>query len=153
MDRPLLKVDEIDDLSEVAHIHQFNDQAVRQTRSLGDLVGLEHVGIHLVRIEPGYESTQFHYHHQDEEFIYVLSGRGIAEIGDEEFEIGPGDFMGFGRNSSPHAMRNPFDTDLSYLIGGSRSKVDICDHPRLKRRMYRVDGKKTYVDLNDLHSV
>jgi len=47
-----------------------------------------------------------------------LSGRGIAEIGDEEVEVGPGDFMGFATPSSAHHLRNRFDVDLVYLMGG-----------------------------------
>ena len=92
----LLKRDEIDAMVPRAHRHQFNDNAVRMTRSLSDAVGMQRIGIHLVRLPPGRDSTEFHYHDSDEEFLYVLSGRGIAEIGDERLEVGPGDFMGFG---------------------------------------------------------
>ena len=56
---------------------------MRHTRSLGDQLGLTDLGVHLVRVEPGHDSTQFHFHHQDEEFLYILEGSGIAEIGDE----------------------------------------------------------------------
>lgn len=150
---PLLRADEISALPEIAHVHQFNDRAVRQTRSLGDLLGLTSLGIHLVRLQPGAESTQFHFHQVDEEFVYILSGRAIAEIGDNEYEVGTGDFMAFARQSLPHAMRNTFDEDLVYLMGGNRSPIDICDYPRINRRMYRVDGRKEYVDLENLHPV
>jgi uncharacterized cupin superfamily protein len=30
-----------------------------------------------------------------EEFVYVMYGRGIAEIGDEQHDVGPGDVMLF----------------------------------------------------------
>ncbi len=153
MKHPLLKAATINNLPENVQVHQFNEKAVRHTRSLGDLLGLSRSGIHLVRVEPGFETTQFHFHHHDEEFIYILSGRGIAEIGDEQFEIGPGDFMAFVQGSFPHAMRNPFDTDLTYLMGGNRNDIDICDYPRINRRMYRVNGVKTFVNLDDVHDV
>ena len=86
----LLKNDEIDAMVPRLHRHQFNDNAVRMTRPLSDTVGMKRLGIHLVHLQPGHESTEFHYHDADEEFLYVLSGRGIAEIGDERFEVGPG---------------------------------------------------------------
>ncbi|MDZ7687028.1 MAG: cupin domain-containing protein [Gammaproteobacteria bacterium] len=148
---PLLTASDIEAMAEVAHTHQFNDNAVRHTRSIGDVLGLEHLGVHLVRLEPGHDSTQFHYHHMDEEFVYILSGRGIAELGEETREVGAGDFMAFGRLSVPHGMSNPFDEDLVYLMGGSRSDIDICDYPRLGRRMYRIQGEKEYVDKEHLH--
>ncbi|WP_231510189.1 cupin domain-containing protein [Fischerella sp. PCC 9605] len=31
----------------------------------------------------------------EEEWVYILSGRGIAEIGDRSYSVEPGDFMGF----------------------------------------------------------
>ena len=150
---PLLTAGQIENLPETAHQHQFNDNAVRHTRSIGDLLGLSDIGVHLVRLETGHDSTQFHFHHVDEEFIYILSGRGIAEIGDEAHEVGPGDFMGFTSFSLPHNMRNPFDEDLVYLMGGTRSTIDVCDYPRIRRRMYREHGVKQYVELEDLHEV
>jgi uncharacterized cupin superfamily protein len=67
--------------------HPLNPKSEVHMRSLGDAVGLERLGIHIMRIPPGKESFVFHMHHTEEEFIYVLSGRGIAEIGDEEHEV------------------------------------------------------------------
>lgn len=150
---PLITAEEIQNLTEFVSQHQFNDNAIRHTRSIGDELGLSRIGIHLVRLEPGRESTQFHFHHQDEEFLYILSGRGIAEIGEDEHEIGPGDFMAFTCHSLPHAMRNPYKEDLVYLMGGERNAIDICDYPRINRRMYREDGLKQYVDMEHLHDV
>lgn len=150
---PLLTAEQIENLEETAHRHQFNDNAIRHTRSLGDILGLSDIGVHLVRLEKGHDSTQFHFHHVDEEFVYILSGRGIAEIGEESREIGAGDFMAFKKHSLPHNMHNPFDADLVYLMGGSRSRIDICDYPRIGLRMYREDGVKQYVELDDLHEV
>ncbi len=150
---PLLTEKEIREMSEVVHVHQFNENAVRHTKSLGDRLGLTTLGVHLVRIEPGHDSTQFHTHHQDEEFVYILSGRGIADIGDERLEVNPGDFMAFKQHSLPHCMNNPFDEDLVYLMGGTRCDIDICDYPRINRRMFRVNGKKQFLDLNDIEDV
>lgn len=150
---PLLTAIEIEKIEEKKHIHQFNDNAVRLTKSLGDHLGLETIGIHLVRLETGRESTQFHTHQCDEEFILILSGRGLAEIDDKQHEVTEGDFMAFTRNSLPHSMMNPFAEDLVYLMGGTRSEIDICDYPRIKRRMYRVDGNKEYVDWKDLNKI
>lgn len=143
---PLLKANQIAAQSEQVFVHKLNPQAVRHTRSLGDLTGLVSLGVHLVRLVPGRESTEFHFHVHDEEWIYILSGRGMAEIGDKKFEVGAGDFMGFAAGSLPHAMSNPFEVDLVYLVGGNRLPFDICDYPRLRKRRYRVNGKNEFVD-------
>lgn len=150
---PLLKASDIASLEETRVVHQYNDNAIRHTKSLTDLLGLEHIGVHLVRIESGHDSTTFHLHHYDEEFLYILSGRGIAQIGDEEIEVGAGDFMGFAQLSLAHSLNNPFDDDLVYLMGGNRCEVDVCDYPKLERRQYRLSGEREYVDLENLNSV
>ncbi len=149
----LLTAEQISSLTETINIHQFNENAIRHTRSLSDLLGLTQIGVHLVRLETGFESTQFHFHHNDEEFLYILSGKGIAVIGDEEYEIAVGDFMAFGQKSFPHMMRNPFTDDLVYLMGGSRNDFDVCDYPKINRRMFRINGSKSYVDMENLYDV
>lgn len=118
--------------------HPLNPKSEVHMRSLGDAVGLQRLGIHLMRVLPGKEAFVFHAHHTEEEFIYVLSGRGMAEIGEEEFEVGPGDFMGFSAPSVGHHLRNPFEEDLVYLAGGERHAAEIADFPRLGKRVVRV---------------
>jgi uncharacterized cupin superfamily protein len=147
----ILKAHDIQAMQETVKVHSLNPQAVRNTKSLSDLLGMTHLGIHLVRIEPGKETTEFHFHHQEEEFMYIISGRGVAEIGDEKVEIGPGDFLGFNAPSLPHTMTNPFDEDLVYLMSGERRNFDICDYPRLKKRLFRVNEKRQLVDWANMY--
>ncbi|MBD1917741.1 MULTISPECIES: cupin domain-containing protein [Cyanophyceae] len=144
---PLMTAAAIAALPEARFIHPLNPKAIRHGRSLGDAVGFEHLGVHLVRVEPGHDSTQYHRHQAEEEFIYILSGRGLAEIGDETVEVGPGDFMGFAADGLAHSLSNPFTEDLVYLVGGMRLEFDICDYPRANTRLYRRGDQRDYVDL------
>jgi uncharacterized cupin superfamily protein len=150
---PLLTAAAIAAIPATRRVHQFNSNAVRLTRTLGELVGLQRIGLHIVRVEPGRESTQFHYHDADEEFLYILQGRGIAEIGDERFEVGAGDFMGFAAPSPPHTLVNPFAEDLVYLMGGERNPNDVVHYPRIRRSMIKGPGGRRWVDWADLHDV
>jgi uncharacterized cupin superfamily protein len=43
--------------------------------------------------------------------------------------------------------------DLVYLMGGTRSEIDVCSYPRLGLRMYRIDGEKEYVSRDDLKKI
>ena len=147
----LLKAKDIAAMTSTRRQHQFNENAVRLTRGLSDAAGMQRIGVHLVRLEPGRESTQFHYHDADEEFLFVLEGRGIAELGDREVEVGPGDFMGFPAPSEPHALRNPFDEDLVYLMGGERNANDVVHYPRIGRILVKSDGRRMWADRRDLH--
>lgn len=144
---------EIAKLTERRHVHQFNDNAVRLTRSIGEALGLERLGVHLIRLTSGRESTQFHYHECTEEFLYILSGRGIAEIGEESCEVGAGDFMAFGTPSLPHTMRNPFEEDLVYLVAGESKPFDVVHYPRIRRTMTKVAGRRQWSSWDDIHGV
>ncbi|MGB7415895.1 MAG: cupin domain-containing protein [Thermosynechococcaceae cyanobacterium] len=146
--RHLLTAQQIDQQPETTFIHPLNSEAIRQTKSLGDVLGLERLGLHLVRVEPGQASTQFHFHHYEEEFLYILSGRGIADIGTAQYEVGPGDLMGFTTPSLPHSLHNPFSEDLVYLMGGERRDYDVCDYPRIIKRQFRSGDLRQLVDLD-----
>src|SRR5579862_1251688 len=101
---PLLSAAMIAKMDEVRRVHVLNKRAIRRGKSLGDATGMRDLGIHLVKVAPGDASTEYHTHYCDEEFVYILSGRGVAEIGGRKVEIGPGDFMGFTAKALPHAM-------------------------------------------------
>ena len=147
---PLLKAEAIAAMQEVRRVHVLNAGAVRNQRSLGDAVGMKDLGIHLVRIEPGHETTEYHTHYCDEEFVFILSGRGIADIGDKKFEVGPGDFMGFTAQSAPHTMSNAGSEDLVYLVGGTRKPFDVSEYPRARKRAYKFAGERHTVDYDDV---
>lgn len=146
----VIKASEIESLPETRHVHQFNSNAIRNTKSLGDLAGLTTVGLHMVRVEPGDETTQHHNHELSDEFIYILSGEGTLSLGDEDIAVSAGDFAGFPMNGPPHSMKNTGSVDLIYLMGGGRPEIDICNYPRINRCMYNISGKKEFVDLENL---
>lgn len=148
---PLIRGDEVRKLQEPTISHPFNPNSELCGVSLSDQVGMQRVGFHLVRIPPGEKSFIYHSRQFEEEFIYVLSGRGIAEIDDEEFEVGVGDFMGFPTPSVAHHLRTTFNEDLVYLMGGERR--GDCRFSRLKKRLF-VKGKEARVaDWDDLKSL
>lgn len=103
--------------TERTHNHAFNPNGSRQTKSLGDACGMTQLGVHLVRVLPGRESTEYHTHHHDEEWIYVLAGHGTAEIGGRTCAVKAGDFMGFAAGSPAHTLLNDGNEDLVYLVG------------------------------------
>jgi len=127
--------------------HPWNPDSLISGAELSRLTGLERMGVSLVRITPGKESFIYHLHHFEEEWLYVLSGRGIAEIDGQEHEVGPGDFMGFPTPSVAHHLRNPFDSDLVYLMGGENREFEVADFPKLGRRLVRTRNERTAYDL------
>jgi uncharacterized cupin superfamily protein len=109
--------------------------------------GLTRVGVSLLRVPPGKESFVYHSHETEEEFCYVLSGRGVAEVGEETFEIGPGDFLGFPAAGPAHHLRNTGTEDLVYMSGGEQRDIEIADFPRLGKRLVRMRKEALVYDL------
>ncbi len=143
----LIKADTIDQMAEAPFVHPLNEKAVRQTRTLSEATGMTNLGVHLVRVEPGAETTEYHLHHCEEEFLYILSGTGTAEIDGEAFEVGAGDFLGFAARGPAHTMRNDGEEDLVYLMAGERRSGDLVDYPRAGKRLMKSAGKREFTDL------
>jgi uncharacterized cupin superfamily protein len=133
--KSLLRAAEIQGMPPTRIRHPLNPGSEVHLRALSELAGMQRVRLTLARIPPGKESFAYHAHEADEEFVYILSGRGRAEIGDETVEVGPGDFMGFPTPSVAHHLTNPYDEDLIYLMGGERSRVEIGSFPRAGKRI------------------
>ena len=82
----------------------------------------------------------------------MISGRGVAEIDGEEFEVAAGDFVGFPTPSVAHHLRNSSGEDLVYLMGGENLDVEIADFPHLGKRMLRRGGDVEIYDTSDAQS-
>jgi uncharacterized cupin superfamily protein len=128
--------------------HPWNPQSLLVGTHLSALGGLKRSGVSVVRVPAGHESFAYHAHHREEEWIYVLSGRAVAEIDDAEYELGPGDFVAFPTPSVAHHLRNPFGEDLVYLMGGENLDFDVADFPKLGKRMLKLEGKAVIYDLD-----
>ena len=116
--------------------------------SLSEAAGLERIGVHLMVLPPGRESFVYHSHLREEEWLFVLSGRGQLEIDGKLRDLGPGDFVGFAAPSLPHQLRNPFGEDLTYLSGGERQPFEVAEFPRLGLVMIRKGMEATLYPLS-----
>ncbi len=57
--------------------------------------------------------------------------------------------MAFPTPSVPHHLKNPFDQDLTYLMGGENHEIEIADFPRLGKRMIRNREKIDIYEASD----
>jgi uncharacterized cupin superfamily protein len=134
---------------EGTHSHPWNPKSEMHGVQLSRLAGLKRAAISLARIPPGKESFVYHSHEREEEWLYILSGAATAEIDGAEYEVGPGDFMGFPTPSVAHHLRNSGSEDLVYLMGGESLDAEIADFPKLGKKMVRVGDKVEIYDLAD----
>ena len=129
--------------------HPWNPKSQLIGVQLSRALGLKRTAVSIARMPPGKESFVYHSHRHEEGWLYILSGRAIAEIDGEELEVGPGDFIAFPTPSVPHHLKNPFDRDLVYLMGGENREFDIADFPRLGKRMVKSGEKFEVYDSSN----
>ncbi len=134
------------DLSQVVRVdevelrgfqHDLDPAVRRQMRTLHERTGLTRQAVRWARVAAGGQSTVFHTHERTDEWVFVLSGRGIARVGDERIEIGPRDFLGHPAGGTPHVMEAV--DELTYLVGGQIDASDVVTYP--ERGMRRVGEK------------
>jgi uncharacterized cupin superfamily protein len=137
MDKYLITKEEIEQLAGISKTHFLNENAKRINKSLGDLTGLNGLGFHIIEIQPGHESTEFHKHYHEDECVYILEGTGEALIGDETYAVNAGDFIGYRAGGKGHALRNSSNSILKCIVVGQRLDHDVGDYPKLNKRIYR----------------
>lgn len=151
--RYLVTAEEIAAMDGLEKTHFLNENAVRTNKSLGDLTGLATIGVHLVEIAPGRETSEPHVHWDEDEAVYVLSGRGTAILGEERRAIKAGDFIGYRKGGVAHALLNDGAETLRCLVVGARLPHDVADYPRRRKRLYRNAGRPAdLVDLDDVQN-
>ena len=133
----LWKADELA-AQERAVTQRLNPNSHLLRTGLSRLAGLKRTHVTRGRIPPGKDSFAYHSHMIEEEWVYILSGRGVADIDGKHYEVGPGDFMGFPAPGIAHLLRNPFDAELVYLMGGEGLPLDVLDYPELGKRFLLV---------------
>jgi uncharacterized cupin superfamily protein len=127
--------------------HPWNPQSEISGYQLARATGLRRTGVNWARLAPGRESFAYHSHWNEEEWIYILSGRGVARIDGADYEVHAGDFMAFPTPGVAHHLRNPFAEELIYLMGGEHCEVEVADFPDLGKRMFRHPKG---IDIHDL---
>lgn len=139
-DTYLMTAADIDAVEGLAKVHFVNPAAKRINKSLGDATGLTGLGIHIIEVAPGDETTEYHVHHYEDEAVYILSGTGTATIGTEDHAIAPGDFIGYRAGGLAHTILNTGTQTLKILVIGQRLPHDVADYPRKEQRIFRNTG-------------
>ncbi|WP_102796175.1 cupin domain-containing protein [Bowmanella denitrificans] len=151
MHKYLLRKADIEAFEGLQKVHFLNANAVRTNKSLGDLTGLTGFGFHLIEIAPGRDSTEYHNHYYEDECVYVLQGQGIARIGEQYHDIGPGDFIGYCKGGLAHSLHNNGNDMLRCIVVGERREHDMADYPDKQKRIYRNQGQ--FWDLVDIEAI
>jgi uncharacterized cupin superfamily protein len=80
-------------------------------RAIGDAAGLDRMAINRYDAEPGEQlPLAYHYHDEQEELFYVLSGTLTVETPDGEYAVGTEEAF-VAEPDSPHRAYNPADAE------------------------------------------
>ena len=144
----IIRKNDIEEMAGLAKTHFLNENAQRINKSLGDAAGLKNIGFHIIEVLPGYESTEYHVHYCEDECVYILAGNATVTIGEINYQVGAGDFIGYPAGGIPHTMKNTGSEVLRCIVVGQRLNYDIGDYPRLGKRLYRSGVSNDLVDLD-----
>jgi uncharacterized cupin superfamily protein len=115
----------------------------REKAALGNLVGLTQFGVNLTRLKPGAASALRHWHHNEDEFVYVLEGELVLVEDEGEVLLKAGDAAGFKAGvPNGHQLINKSDRDAVYLEIGTRAPSERAEYPDVDLVLIRQeDGK------------
>jgi uncharacterized cupin superfamily protein len=92
--------------------------------NLGDAAGLTQFGVHLEILHPGARSSVRHWHENEDEFVYVVSGE-LTLVEDTETTLRAGEATAWPAGAPVgHCLENRTDRDATYLIVGTRADFD-----------------------------
>lgn len=110
-------------------------------RLVSDAAGLTHMGVNVRVVDPGKAGTNRHYHAVEEEWTYVLAGRGTVRIGSHRLPVRAGSFVGFPPGPRPHHFLADAGEPLVLLDGGERRRdEDYGFYPDLGLRFSLTTG-------------
>ncbi len=80
-----------------------------------------------VEVEPGCYAYGYHYHEENEEIFYIISGEALVKTEQGSIHLQQGDAIGFPANiSGSHVISNPSKAEkLIYLDFGMANRPDV----------------------------
>lgn len=163
----MIRASDIAESTFTHRVHPISSTSSRFQLPVGDLTGLTRTGVHLCRLPPHTTSTTLHWHSHEDEWFYILDAgqdailltkddRGAEETTEVvEEHIYKGDFLGFPAGlRKAHAFRTG-ESELLYLMGGSREPLDVSHYPELgKLRIIDQKGGSSWtIDDANVHQV
>ena len=92
-------------------------------RQMAELVGITQFGVNHLTLAPGSISSRRHWHEQEDEFVFVVSGHVVLHDENGCHELSPGDYAGFpGGAPNGHHLINRSPTPAVLMIVGTRRK-------------------------------
>jgi len=117
----------------------------REKRAMGNSFGLTQFGVNLVRLPPGQWSSQRHWHHGEDELVYILEGRPTLVTDAGKQLLAPGMTAGFKAGvPNGHHLVNESGSDVLYIEIGSRLASEEAEYSDIDMRVRVADGMASF---------
>ena len=124
----------------------------RSSLRLGDAGGLTQFGVNICRVEPGSGSSHRHWHHNEDEMVYILSGEAVLIENEGETVLEACDAATFKAGvANGHTLFNRGAFDLVFLEIGTRANDEIAEYPDVDLRAEAVNRVWTFTRKDGTH--
>jgi len=121
----------------------------RGRKRLGRAAGLTQFGVNLCTLKPGAASTHRHWHENEDEFVYVLSGEVVLREDDGETVLKPGDAAAWKAGvANGHCLINRSDRDAVFIEVGTRAPNERAYYSDIDMKVERDDKGIRYTKKN-----
>ena len=122
----------------------FNQLGAYQAYPLSDEGGLTQFGAFTEHLMPGSQSSQRHWHEEEDEFLYVLEGEVTVVEDDGEHVLTPGMSACWPKGvANAHCLRNRSSSPVFYFVVGTRLENERCHYPDIDLHYSRKGGVRT----------
>jgi uncharacterized cupin superfamily protein len=115
--------------------------AGRSSLRLGEAGGLTQYGVNLVLLEPGAMSSLRHWHHNEDEFVWVVDGECTLVQDEGETVMHAGDCAAFpAGDQNGHHFLNRSDTVAKFLVIGTKAPQETAVYSDVDMMVHLTPG-------------
>ncbi len=113
--------------------------------AIGEAAGLTQFGVNIEKLLPGGMSSQRHWHANEDEFLYMLSGEAVLVENDGEHTLKEGDAVGWKAGvDNAHHLINRSDAPVFFIIVGTRARDEQVTYPEIDLHYARKNGERRF---------
>jgi uncharacterized cupin superfamily protein len=121
----------------------------RSRKRLGRAAGLDQFGVNICTLKPGAASSQRHWHDNEDEFVYVLSGEVVLREDGGEIVLKPGDAAAWKAGvDNGHCIVNRSDRDAVIMEVGTRAPTGRAFYSEIDMKVERDERGPRYTHKN-----